>query len=379
MNETEKDRMGKDHDVFRTSSSSSILCDIINRNDSVSKKEEEESIPVLNTATLVANEKGNTGGTVLRSFLQLLIKDPLLVDQLRSCRDFVIGVSNQLKNHDSECQATALELVSLILKVEDASPSPLVQSNLDMIMHELGALLAETLSISFRSRLLRLLKDSFDVSAISEKIKTILLHALVESAQSETIDITNRVESVESLLYGIRNLNAHSDFMEALSTLLVVPLPVCRQLILRELDYTFLWYPRDLVDNDNMVHLLDSLSILISHGSPQDSKDATYLCHRILKEPSGMKCILEHGFLIRCLVNLAMDEQIKYRPAFINTINILLEMQACDNGLQCILKYPDTLPLMVKLAQRTTDQDLKRRLVTAIIRFTKAKLKEFSF
>jgi hypothetical protein len=98
------------------------------------------------------------------------------------------------------------------------------------------------------------------------------------------------------------------------------------------------------------------------------------LCRQIMEEEAGKKCMCRHNLFLHRLVALVVASPVKNRPAYINAVEIILELLASDERLPYFLPMTDVLPWMVSLANVTSDDPLKHRLVGTILRFAKAKL-----
>ena len=343
-------------------------------NMSVHCKVEQEAsaiISVLSTAALTQNKSGAVDR--LHSML-LLAKDPIISSKLRRRRCVMIAVSKQLKTPDPENHYLALEIISFLLKNEE-DPKSTMAANMNFLVEEMGSALGEVCCHLSRIKIIRTLVLTFSVPAVLKEQKSTVLDKLYEFLrQTDQVPPNVQVEAASAFLAGLNKINGFDDFLDELSVLIVSPLAAVRRKVLRELDGAFFWHARALSEHPNLSDLLDSLCILISNGSPEDCADSMQLCRQIVAEEAGKACMCKHKLFLQRLVSLVSTTPIKNRPAFINGVEIMLDLLASEERLEVFLTFPSVLPWMVGLANRTSDDTLKERLVSTILRFARAKL-----
>lgn len=327
-------------------------------------------ISVLSTAALTNNL--DTANDTLHALL-VLSKDPILSEKLRCRRGVAVALLKTTARAEG-LALLALEIISYLLKNDCSCPSEMIVKNLSMLVDHLGSsLLNKETSPTTQSVVITTLKDSFGVPAVQRSTKMAILGTLFQVVQAEGVSST---EALDGFLFGVSKLNTYDHFLGQLSELCVSSLSVIRRKVLRELDNAFLWYSKGLTASAKFPDLLDVLCILISNGSPEDCTDSSLLCRRIVAEPSGKKCMLDHKLLISSLVSFLSGKEIRNRPAFINVVEVILDLQMSDEGLRVFLLCIDVLPFMIELANKTTNDDLKERLVDRILRLTRARLED---
>lgn len=343
-------------------------------NMSVHCKVEQEAssiISVLSTAALTHNK--SSAAPRLQSML-LLAKDPIISSKLRRRRCVMIAVTKQLKTHDPEKHHLALEIISFLLRSEEADSKCTVAENMHFLVQEMGTALGEECCRLARIQIIRVLVLAFSVSAVSLEQKLNVLDKLYEFLRADSVQPNLQIEAVSAFLAGLNRINGFDDFLEELSVLVVSPLAAVRQKVLRELDCAFFWHARALSEHPNLSDLLDSLCILISNGSPEDCADAMQLSRQIAAEEAAKVCMCKHRLFLKRLVSLVSTSPVKNRPAFINGVEIILDLLGSEEHLAVFLSFPSVLPWMVGLANRTSEDTLKERLVSVILRFARAKL-----
>lgn len=350
------------------------LLDLDGANMSVQCKIEQESstiISILSTAALTRNQHRAT--ETLKS-LCLLAKDSALRCKLRRRRCVVIAVAKQLKQRSEECRHIALEIVSYILKDRDADTERTTVSNLTILAEELVATLRESSCHQMQVKLIRTLPLVFNAPCIDKVQKRAAVETLNIMLQDEEVPPNVKVEACAAFLIGVNNTNAYAELMNELSLLVVSPLAAIRNKVLLELHDAFFWHAKLLSEHTHLPDLLDSLCILLTSGSPDDCTLSMQLYRQIMEEEAGKKCMCQHNLFLHRLVALVVASPVKNRPAYINAVEIILELLASDERLPFFLPMTDVLPWMVSLANVTSDDPLKHRLVGTILRFAKAKL-----
>lgn len=343
---------------------------------SVHDKIDQESssiISVVSTAALISNDRGSLER--LKSLL-LLAKDPILSSKLRCRRCVVMATTKQLKKEESLCQDKALEVISFLLQDEETSPTSATASNMNLLVEQVTVALEENECHSSRMKIIRSLRSIFSVPVIEHQKKWDVLDLLFELSRDDTVPVKVQVEAANAFVFGVNKMNAYVDFFSELSVLVVSHLAAVRHVVFRELDDAFLWHAQVLSAHEELPDLLDSFCILISNGSPEDCASSLQLCRQIAAEEAGQKCMYVHKLFLQRLVGFVIAFP-KNRPAFINAVDVILDLLESDEGLNAFLPFAEVLPWLVRMANRTTDEALKERFVKTILRFGNSVLETF--
>lgn len=339
------------------------------------KVEQEASaiISVLSTAALTNNKRNATDR--LRSML-LLAKDPLLSGKLRRRRCVIIAVAKQLKQDDLQCQGLALEIISFLLKSEDVDPKSAIAANMKLLLELLEASVNEECCRPSQIRIIHALLCSFEVPVIERERKLGVLHTFYQLSRADTVQPNIQIEASSAFLAGVNKISAYREVFSELSVFVVSPLAPVRQKVIRGLDDAFFWHAKTLGEHTDLPDLLDSLCILISNGSLEDCANAMQLCRQMAGEDTAKGCMCRHKLFLQRLISLVASTPVKNRPAYINAVELILDLLESDERLPVFLPFPEVLPSLVGLANRTACDALKTRLVSAVLRFAKAKLEK---
>ena len=339
------------------------------------EQEASAIISVLSTAALTNNKRN--AADRLQSML-LLAQDPILSGKLRRRRCVIIAVTKQLKQDDMDCQDLALDIISFLLRDEESDPKSTIAVNMNLLVELLEVAVNEKCCRPSQIRLIRTLLNSFGIPAIGRERKLGILDTIYELVRADGVPPNVQIEASSAFLVGINKNNAYHELFMEMSVIVVSPLAAIRQKVLRELDDAFFWHAKSLSEHPELSDLLDSLCILISNGSPEDCANALQLCRQIVAEDAAKACMCKHKLFLQRLVSLVATVPVNNRPAYINAVEVILELLESHERLLVFLPFPEVLPWLVGLANRTSDDALKARLVSTVLRFAKAKLEKHS-
>jgi hypothetical protein len=136
------------------------------------------------------------------------------------------------------------------------------------------------------------------------------------------------------------------------------------------------WNPRALVKQMQPSSLLNIFTRLITCGSDNDCTTVTQICRQLVLEDTMTvpQLFCSHSAFLKALVNLVIQETVTNRSAFINAVEVVLALMQIDDQIPCFLEFTELLPWLVTFANRTSDEEVKEKLIATVIRFASAKL-----
>jgi len=347
-------------------------------NLSVHCKIEQEASAIISVLSTAALTNNNRNATHRLQIMLLLAQDPILSGKLRRRRCVTIALAKQLKQECLECQDLALEIISFLLKDEEIEPKSATAVNMNLMVEQLEGALHEERCRPSRIRIIHNLLYSIGLPAIERKRKLGILNTLYDLLRADGVPSKVQFEASLAFLSGINKTNAYAELLSELSIILVSPLAEIRRKAMRELDDAFFWHAESLCEHPDLSDLLDSLCILISNGSPEDCANAMQLCRQIAAKDAAKAFMCQHKLFLLRLVSLVSTVPVRNRPAYINAVEVMLTLLESDERLIAFLSFSEVLPCMVSLANRTSDDALRARLVSTVLRFAKATLENRS-
>jgi hypothetical protein len=125
--------------------------------------------------------------------------------------------------------------------------------------------------------------------------------------------------------------------------------------------------------------MLDRFNLIVSLGSELDCSLVIEICQQLIFDPNHHPAICGHHGIMDALVKVATTEPVTNREAYATALGVVLELLATNNCKYFVPFSALLLPAMVKLANRTTNDELKSRLATAIVNFSSTILENESY
>ena len=118
---------------------------------------------------------------------------------------------------------------------------------------------------------------------------------------------------------------------------------------------------------------LENMSLILAHTSDQDCHSALRILKQLLFDSANRSRILQHTALMSALVALVTTEPVKNQRLYRVGVDLVLDILVDPKALAA---HPELLPWMVTLANRTCCEELKARLIPAIVEFSAVILQE---
>jgi hypothetical protein len=308
--------------------------------------------------------------------LSQLARIPALGSVMAKQRGLVIAVNKHLSDNsvDIRTEATTLNIM-LISRYGCANETPMLfECNLALIARALTMAALKEVDMKLQLSLIKALseltqKEDLDIEQ-ADQIKK----ALFEIASSNDTGDGPAIESALSYLHGASNCVHSVNILYNVVHFTTSQYAKVRVAALELLkDITF-WKPDSAVLLLSGTNMLDSFSFIVTHGSDADCCSVTEICEQIVFDNQNHAAFCANAAILPSLVRLLTVEPVTNRVAYTRAVCVVLELMATrlDHFVQ-FSKF--LLPWLVKVANRTSDEDMKACLVSTIIRFSSAILK----
>ena len=125
----------------------------------------------------------------------------------------------------------------------------------------------------------------------------------------------------------------------------------------------------------NETELIDNFSLIVSYGSDEDCADAMSVVRHCAGNVHHHRVVCQSSSLLQAIVQLVTKEEVTNENAYISGVEAILALLSNNDNVRYFLPYPDLLPFLVSLANTTaSDEELKQKLVSAIVRLSSAIL-----
>jgi hypothetical protein len=338
----------------------------------------DENCRVLLSILVAAASTESWRGAAVQALLQLG-SVPAFRITMAQRRVLVRIVIQSLNDTAASVRADAIELLGILAwNAPTADGSFQVVSTASLIVNAMARGALKESNVKLQLRMSTMIHDSLQMDGIDREQKYGVLETLFSLAvRSENEELC--INAALFYLGGAKDVEYTVDVLKAIVHLATSSFAKVRSTSLRLLKHISFWESgavRHLLDSTEM---LDRLHLTVSLGSDLDCCLVTEICQQLIFDPDHHPAICGHHGIMDALVNVATTEPVTNREAYTTALGVVLELLR-SNNCKYFVPFSDLLlPAMVKLANRTTNEEMKSRLATAIVDFSSAILENESY
>jgi len=367
--------------------------DFARKDDLIQVVEENSSvlISIICTAAMANAHNAYQLSDCLDGLVGLARTSLTVRKKLLNRRCVILVIRANLMNAD--CQSKTLELCSALLtegskikKRLEASPTPIFDNNLELLANALiKASLVECENEHAKITMITLLgviinEKAFFVSSTQVRDVMTAMHNQA-FGNNGAVAIHAAICYLEAVGRVVDGSSSKTQLESVLSNVIeytTSPYAKIRAAAFDCLNDLSFWSVQAAQTITESKALLDNVSYIMTHGSNRDCSSAMYLCKQLLFHDRNRETFCKHESFLSCLARLVTNESITNRTAYINAVVILLDLMVNKETGQIPEEFEKfkrvLIPWLIKFANRTSNEDLKKRVVEAIIRFSSSLL-----
>lgn len=293
-------------------------------------------------------------------------------------RGLVRAVSKHLLDDSVFIRKKSVALLRLLIaNYGEKNGTPLLfECNLSLISRSMTNSALKEGNQKLQMSMIRGMSELIQKSDLALKYRSHIMETFMEIAVS--CGISEERCAMESSLAYLRAANEAPRSVGLLSNVIhftTSPFAEVRATALLFLkDLTF-WKPDSATQALSSTNMLQTFSLIIAHGSDSDCCLVTEICKQIVFDAQNHEALCSNSDILASMVCMVTTEPVRNRAAFTIIVDILLELMA-KSQIDHFLQFSNVLlPRLVKLANRTSDDFTKERLVSTIVRYSSAILK----
>jgi hypothetical protein len=161
--------------------------------------------------------------------------------------------------------------------------------------------------------------------------------------------------------------------------LLSSPFPKVREQVFRAIMGMCFWKIEEAKELLKQSNLVDRLGYALRHGSKSDLENAVKVSKQLVVfHPDTHVAFCGDAKYVGSLVMLVTQEPLRRLVTYGDAVDVLLELMSVPKQILPFVPHDEKLlPWLVRLASRTSDDELKRRAGSTIIRYSTILLKAY--
>jgi hypothetical protein len=245
--------------------------------------------------------------------------------------------------------------------------------NLNLIVNALTAAASKESRTKVQVSIISALGDLIERHCLNSEQRSTIMECFLEIAESDSADGPVIASSL-SYLQAAGKISESNEILSNIVQFTTSPYAKVRA--------KSLWLLRDLSSFNanttttfllNKTDMLESFSLIIAYGSNSDCLDVLHIC-KLLISTNGHKCFCEYSAILKAFIGLVTMEPCSNRAAYMVGVEIIMELMSKDENLKYFLPFTAILPWLVKVANCTSDEVMKARFVSTVVRFSSALL-----
>lgn len=345
------------------------LVTLVNDGRMVEKVKEESGALI----SILSNELTGTQPENALVALSQLGRIPVLCSIMTKRRGLLTALNKLLFNSSVAIREKNIALISMLVSSYTAETSLFFECNLTLMARALAKAASKETNLKVKMTLVKalgelILKKDLDREHADE-IMTILF---IMAISCDTPD-GPAIDSALSYLRAACNMAQSTEILSNVVHFTTSPFAMVRITALDLLkDITF-WKPDSTALLLASTDMLERFCLIVTHGCNADCFSVTEICKQIVFENQYHATFCSNLSILSAFVCFVSTEPAPNRAAYTVAVGVLLDLMATQ--LNHFLQFSDLLlPWLVKMANRTSDENLNARFVSTIIRYSSAIL-----
>lgn len=360
----------------RADAALSLVCFLTHKSSQMYKLEKEDGNRLVSVLCVSATTGTEAKMEEAMEALAALVSSGPYFARIARQKCCVLAAKQNLVHKNKAIRRGAFEIfVSVVDSHElENGPAGIFESNMDYIVQGLveGATTESEINL-FRDildllvRLVNSEKSPIGASKNAEILKTLARKA---ATTEDGYDQRTEHSAVCYLRAALKSLH-NADILCRVVDLTASPHTPVRSKALVMLQDLLFWRPSMAETLLRQTTFLMNMSMIIRNEAAQERAVVMETCKTLISDQANHCHFLRCDDFVNALVNFITSSATKDLPALVTALDILLDLMLTqERSVDYFLKNSDVLPWMVALANRTSCNDLKVRLIMAIQRMT---------
>lgn len=286
-------------------------------------------------------------------------------------------ITNQLYSSNTNIKRKALKLTQTLVKChnEKVDTYTAFHANSHLIKASLIQSLLEENETSLQIYIIFLLNDTICKNILNLVQTLDVMDIFFELSISNEVSEAVLIESSISFIQAAGKFITSTDVLTKVIHYITNPFSKVRA--------KTLWLLKDIcyLNSDSIQNIIEETDIIerfgyiLLNGSENDCFETVQICKKLLLlNIDNHKLICSNQSLLQGLIQLIMKDKIDNKEAYKCGIDVILKLLQNESCIPYFLNYTNLLPWLVRMANRTCDEQFKDDLIQAIILFTGAIL-----
>lgn len=331
-------------------------------------------ISTLSTAALASNDEADE---ILTGLFNFAVNSHIFRTKIAKRRCTILAIGKHLTSDEVENRKLALNICKCLLNdhMQTTAEPARIDAN-----HELLITKVMQSATAEKEPMLQL----YAISLLADAVKNVnLLPAFVQRITDTLKDLVDS-DGIDDVV-----IEASSSYCKAAAAMKPEEIP--EEVLVNTADFTTLPFARtrthalsaieSFISDENLARLLlsrtemlDNFALIVSYGSPADAVDATNIICLLARNTAHQTALCQNKSFLNALIRLVTQEEIIDRASYAGGIESVLSLLSNGENVRSFLPFPDLLPVLVSLANTVSDEEMKQRLVSAVVRLSSAIL-----
>jgi hypothetical protein len=287
-------------------------------------------------------------------------------------RRILIATSRYLAHHDHSFRGKTLDDYRSLL---DHTPSlhTVYQSSLDVAVAAVAHATEGDEQAHFQLTTIVIMRDSLAKKGLRRSHRRKFMQALHTLATGPASEVVS-TKTAEAFL---QSANVYGDCPSTVSNIvdfIISPyISVRKQAIGIVHDISF-WNRKAATAMLEDTPIIGIFCLQMRHGSSDDCAGILQVCKELVTDPVNCRILVASSDFLACIIDLVTTQPIINRTAHINAVDVILILLSTNGCLRYCVEYASLLPWLIAFANRTSNTEVKRKVVKSIVSFSNAVL-----